>query len=147
MNADWYWYRFEFTVMRGSIHCHGLAKLKDDPGICELTEKALKGYLASKSLRENPNISETERDILQIDIANGESAESQVCEYVDSLMTAVNPIDGPIDEWVKPNIHPCKRKLETIPEEEIEQDYVDLANSVQRHTKCSSAYCLRNKND
>ena len=61
-------------------------------------------------------------------------------------MTAVNPIDGPIDEWVKPNVHPCKKKLETIPEEEIEQDYVDLANSVQRHTKCSSAYCLRNKN-
>ena len=24
--------------MRGSIHCHGLAKLKSDPEICELTE-------------------------------------------------------------------------------------------------------------
>ena len=83
---------------------------------------------------------------MEIDIANGKNAESQICNYVDSLMTAVNPFEGAVDEWVKPKIHPCKKRLETIPEEELEKDYADLANSVQRHTKCSSAYCLRNKN-
>ena len=148
MNASWHWYRFEFSIMRGSIHCHGLAKLKDDPGICELTELALKGFLSNKLLQENQsNLDlDLERHVLEIDIANGKNAESQICNYVDSLMTAVNPFEGAVDEWVKPKIHPCKKRLETIPEEELEKDYADLANSVQRHTKCSSAYCLRNKN-
>ena len=49
--------------------------------------------------------------------------------------------------FCEPNVHPCKKRLEDIPEEDLEQDYIDLANSVQRHTKCSSAYCLRTKND
>ena len=35
---------------RGSIHCHGVAKLKNDPGLCQLSETALKGYLAEVSL-------------------------------------------------------------------------------------------------
>ena len=26
--------------------CHGMAKLKDDPGLCKLEEIAFKGYLA-----------------------------------------------------------------------------------------------------
>ena len=29
-----------------SIHLHGTAKLKNDPGLCELTETALQGFLA-----------------------------------------------------------------------------------------------------
>ena len=32
------------AVMRGIIHCHGLAKLKSDPGLCSLGQVALKGY-------------------------------------------------------------------------------------------------------
>jgi len=103
--------------MRGSIHCHGLAKLKSDPGICDLTEKALAGFLAGKCIKENPDISNEELNNLQNDIINGENAESEICEYVDSLMTAVNPIDGPIDEWVKPIVHPCKKRLQEIPDE------------------------------
>ena len=30
-NAEEYWYRFEYQA-RGSIHCHGVAKLKNGPG-------------------------------------------------------------------------------------------------------------------
>ena len=48
LQASWHWYRYEYAVQRGSIHCHGVAKLKNDPGLCSLTEKALKGYLVSK---------------------------------------------------------------------------------------------------
>lgn len=33
---------------RGSIHCHGTAKPKKDPGLCQLTKTALKGFLAQK---------------------------------------------------------------------------------------------------
>ena len=40
MGAEWSWYRFEFALMRGSIHSHGLAKLKSDPGLCTLSQVA-----------------------------------------------------------------------------------------------------------
>ena len=47
LDAKWHWYRFEYQA-RGSIHCHGTAKLSNDPGLCELTKVALKGFLAQK---------------------------------------------------------------------------------------------------
>ena len=47
LDAKWHWYRFEYQA-RGSIHCHGTAKLNNDPGLCELTKTALKGFLAQK---------------------------------------------------------------------------------------------------
>ena len=47
LDAEWHWYIFEYQV-RGSIHCHCVAKLKNDPGLCKLSEKAFKGYLAEK---------------------------------------------------------------------------------------------------
>ena len=47
LSAEWHWYRYEFQT-RGSIHCHGMAKLKNDPGLCRLGEIALKGYIAEK---------------------------------------------------------------------------------------------------
>ena len=51
MGASWHWYRFEYAVMRGSIHCHGLAKLKGDPGLVELGQRALTGYLMEKKVQ------------------------------------------------------------------------------------------------
>ena len=35
LDATWHWYRFEYQS-RGSIHCHGVAKLNNDPGLCKL---------------------------------------------------------------------------------------------------------------
>ena len=48
LHASWHWYRYEFAVQRGSIHCYGLAKLDNDPGLCDLTQVALKGFLTSQ---------------------------------------------------------------------------------------------------
>ena len=48
LGSSWHWYRYEYAVQRGSIHCHGVAKLKNDPGLCRLTVTALKGFLAAK---------------------------------------------------------------------------------------------------
>ena len=31
LGATWHWFRYEYAVQRGSIHCHGEAKLKSDP--------------------------------------------------------------------------------------------------------------------
>ena len=84
LGAEWHWYRFEYAVMRGSIHCHGLAKLKDDLGLCELTQKALKGYLASKRLSVNNKTDNIQQ--LEETVSEGKQADKTVCEYVDSLV-------------------------------------------------------------
>ena len=39
LNAKWHWFRYEYQG-RGSIHCHGTAKLNNDPGLCQLTQTA-----------------------------------------------------------------------------------------------------------
>jgi hypothetical protein len=49
--------------------------------------------------------------------------------------------------WVRPQVHPCQKWHKDIPEYEIDSDYVDLLNMVQRHTRCSTSYCLRNKSN
>ena len=46
MGAIWDWYRFKYALTSGSIHCHGLAKLRHDPGLCKLSEIALNGHNA-----------------------------------------------------------------------------------------------------
>ena len=147
LNPSWHWYRYEFVIQRGSIHSHGLAKLKDDPGLCELTKVALKGYLASKT-KENTTLSKISLEDLSLienDIHEGETVETKICNYVDNLMSTMNP--SPDDEcaWQKPGVHPCKKRFANITEREPEEDYIDLLNMVQRHTLCSSAYCLRKK--
>ena len=35
LQAEWHWYRIEYQS-RGSTHAHGRAKLKSDPGLCDL---------------------------------------------------------------------------------------------------------------
>ena len=37
------------------------------------------------------------------------------------------------------------KKIDDIPKSEWGKDYEDLVNLVQRHSQCSSAYCLRKK--
>lgn len=35
IGATRYWFRYEFAVQRGSIHCHEVAKLNFDPNLCD----------------------------------------------------------------------------------------------------------------
>ena len=147
LNAAWHWYRFEYAVQRGSIHVHGLAKLKDDPGLCELTKLALKGHLATEAKQKLQlnELTAQQLDEMENDIEEGYKAERIVCQYVDYLMTTTNPCDP--EEWVKPSQHPCKRHYFEISQDEWDKDYEDLLNSVQRHTLCNSAYCMKQKDD
>ncbi|XP_066915890.1 uncharacterized protein [Clytia hemisphaerica] len=98
LEAEWHWYRFEYAVMRGSIHCHGVAKLKNDPGLCKLTQKALEGHLAEKKLSETDDDIENNRVQLQVIVNEGKAAAQQVCDYVDTLVTACNPCT-PEEGW------------------------------------------------
>ncbi|CAB4412465.1 unnamed protein product [Rhizophagus irregularis] len=68
-------------------------------------------------------------------INNQEVMEEVTC-YLDSLITTINPgLDAPL-----PDHHPCQKQLENLDDDM--QDYIELINKLQRHTRCSS-YCLR----
>ena len=141
IDAKWHWYRHEYQS-RGSIHCHGTAKLNNDPGLCDLTQKALKGFLAQKYKDEHRDETTPELD-KHIDA--GKIAAETACNYVDWLLTTVNPNPPEEGTWTKPNSHPCQRRYQDIMDCDINDDYCDLLNMVQRHTRCSTSYCLRKK--
>ena len=143
LNAKWHWYRFEYQG-RGSIHCHGTAKLNNDPGLCDLTKVALKGYLAQKFKDEQVVVDSSQLDE---DIEAGNKAAETACKYVDWLLSTMNPNPPDDDMWIRPDMHPCQRQYKDIPEWDMNSDYVDLLNMVQRHTRCSTNYCLRKKSN
>ena len=43
LQTEWKWHRFEWQA-RGSIHAHGRAKLRNDPGLCNLVNTAVQGW-------------------------------------------------------------------------------------------------------
>jgi hypothetical protein len=142
LGAKWHWFRYEYQG-RGSIHCHGTAKLKNDPGLCQLTEIALKGFLAQK-YKEEHGIDTPE---LNQDIEAGNKAADIACQYVDWLLSTVNPNLPENNLWIRPQVHPCQRSYKDIPKSEIHSDYIDLLNTVQHHTRCSTYYCLKKKHN
>ncbi len=136
LDADWYWYRFEYQA-RLSIHAHGCAKLRNDPGICDLVQKAAIGWLAAEQIMDDSE----QCDLLQL-IQDGEEAKCTALQYSDWLVTTCNDA-MPDDTWRLPHPHPSAKHPTEITDED--EDYHDLVNSVQRHTRCSAAYCLRRK--
>ena len=110
--------------------------------MCQLTQTALKGFLAQKVKEKNDCPDTTELDQ---DIEAGKKAAETACQYVDWLLSTVNPNPPDEDMWIRPEIHPCQKHHNDIPEFDVQSDYVDLLNMVQRHTRCSTNYCLRKK--
>ncbi len=78
-------------------------------------------------------------------IKKGKYASRKICQYVDMILTTVNPQPPDVIPWTKPNIHPCRVRYADIKDHMLERDYTDLLNTVQRHTHCSTKYCLRHK--
>ena len=79
---------------------------------------------------------------LESKINQGKESELIVCRYGDFFMSTWNPC-FPDDRWSKPEIHPCQKSYLSLKDNEITDDYVHLLNSVERHTTCSTKYCLR----
>ena len=66
-----------------------------------------------------------------------ENIMNEVIQYLDSLVTTVNSgLDMPV-----PERHSCQKKSKELHDDQ--QDYINLINKLQRHTQCSSLYCLR----
>ena len=87
LGAEWHWYRFEYQA-RGSTHAHGCAKLKNDPGICSLVQKAALGWLVEQELEQTDTAPSPEQvQALQC----GEDASTLVLQYADWLVTTCNP--------------------------------------------------------
>ncbi|KAK3922585.1 ATP-dependent DNA helicase [Frankliniella fusca] len=65
-----------------------------------------------------------------------EEEKQKVKEFFDKLVSCENP-----DLSFTPNlIHPCERCISDCTN--LEDDLAELVNRVQRHTKCSTSYCL-----
>ena len=75
-------------------------------------------------------------------IEQGQQAQGTVIQYVDWLVTTINEA-LPQENWTVPRPHPSAVPIQDIQNED--DDYHALVNSVERHTKCSTAYCLRTK--
>src|SRR3989337_85299 len=68
-----------------------------------------------------------------------ENIMNEVVQYLDNLITTINPgLDMPV-----PERHPCQKSGNELSDDQ--QDYIDLINRLQRHTRCSPTYCLRIK--
>ena len=61
-------------------------------------------------------------------------------------MSTNNPCSPHEQNWVKPDTHPSKNVHSNIPKSDWDGDYINLLNTIQRHTQCISVYCLRHKN-
>ena len=107
LDAEWHWYRHEYQSLRGSIHCHGTAKLKNDPGLCDLTEKALKGFLAQKEVDKEEPLTPQHEELIQ----EGLEASRTVCQYADWLFSSCNPCPPNGSTWIKPQLHPFKKNM------------------------------------
>ena len=135
LDAAWHWYRYEYQARRGSIHSHGVAKLKNDPNLC---------YLAEKESEENPL--QQNNDQLLNKIQKGKEASKALCQYADWLLSTMNPLPPDENLWHKPQSHPCQKKITQISDND-DEDYIDLLNTCQRHTRCSTQYCLKHKSN
>ena len=139
LDAEWYWYRYEYQA-RGSTHAHGCAKLKNDPGLCELVKIAALGWMEEKANESN----QSEPNHNQHVILHGQHAKKKAIAYADWLVITVND-SIPDDQWISPHPHPCSIKVTEVPGSELTEDYTNLVNTVQRHTHCSPAYCIKQK--
>ena len=46
----------------------------------------------------------------------GQKAADTVCQYVNWLLSTVNPSPPDKDMWIRPDVHPCQIRHSDIPE-------------------------------
>ena len=140
LDCDWRWHRFEWQS-RCSIHGHGTARFKNDPGLCELTIKVYAGREQQKKMPLNKNDIGLYANLVEI-TKEGLKAEEIVITYTDTLLTAMNDNQERLTEV--PNPHPCSLNTENIKAEDLDTDYFNLINCCQRHVCRLEGYCKSN---
>jgi len=123
LGATDFWFRFEWQH-RGSPHVHGLAWLPNAPDVEKLHSAKDTAALL---------------DVIE-----------EITTYVDNLVSTVNPgipaggsnIQDPVPQ-AKTKPHVCNKSYSDV--KDFSMDLVDLIATCQRHTRCSTAYCLKKK--
>ena len=75
-------------------------------------------------------------------IEAGHQAQETVKVYANWLVTTINDA-LPQDHWAIPSPHPSEISIDTV--DNLDGDYEALVNSVEHHTKCSTAYSTKMK--
>ena len=147
LECQWIWLRYE-NQGRGTIHAHMMVRLKNDPDLIELCEQVRKGRDSSNQLQEkDEDLTDEEITLHKLIVAKGLKAENEVINFCDTLITTMNPL-SPDDrekfDTARGRLHPCAKSALNLSDDQVQQDYIDLINSVQRHKKCTN-YCLQGK--
>ena len=103
-----------------------------------MVQKAASGWLADRQLQTGDVDTATHQTLVQT-VEETLRAKEEVFQYVDWLVTTCND-SIPDTTWTLPNPHLCAINITTITD--MDADYQDLVNSIQRHIRCSAAYCL-----
>ena len=80
-------------MLHDAINSHGLAELKSDPDLCELSSKAIAGYQTDKNILESGHIDSADLSTLKNKIHKGHIAEETICNCYDSLISCINPFE------------------------------------------------------
>lgn len=99
------------TTLDEVFTANGTAKLKNDPGLCDLTKTALKGFLTQKYKDDHKD---EDRSELDQDISAGKKAAEVSCNYVDWLLSTVNPNPPDYGVWIRLDCHPCQNATKTF---------------------------------
>ena len=105
---------------------------------------AAQGWKLEQILRcreQHPSYHQMSNDFLP-QIEAGHQAQETVKVYANWLVTAINDA-LPQDNWTIPSPHPSEISIETV--DNLDGDYEALVNSVEHHTKCSTAYAIKMK--
>lgn len=79
---------------------------------------------------------------VQTHIEEDRKAKVAALQYIDWLVTTCNE-SMPNEYWHTPVPHPCAVPPSDI--SDVDEDYHSLVNTVQQHTQCSTAHCLRSE--
>ena len=138
LECEWRWHRFEWQS-RSSIHAHGAAKFKNDPGLIKLTNNV---YLGRKALEKIETVNNEEDKIKLKNIIDiGIQSETTVINYTDTILTAINPRTDDIPSDIVDEVHICSKSYLEINEEDKDKDYEEIINCCQRHVCRSEGYC------
>lgn len=107
-----------------------------------MMEKAALGWLATNRSETDTDMDEIQDNVERV-IHEGDIAAVSVLQYADWLVTTTNECI-PYETWRIPDPHPCTLNVKDITDTN-DDDYYNLVNTVQRHTRCSPAYCLHEK--
>jgi len=133
-------------ISRNSIHAHGTARLKNDPGLVDLTAKAYRGIKSQMKfpLEENKILKYPHYVKL---INEGSVAEIIMTKYIDTLATAMNPReihrDTDVEKDSHQHPHPCCFDISLISQADYPNDFIELVNCVQRHVCRLNGYCKK----